>query len=78
MSVPLVFFVALRHCFVTTLIVLLDVGRLITSRFVIVEHLPAENLFLWKQLALFRERKAKPRKGRSFHAVDHGDSEPNV
>jgi len=28
----------LRHCFGTTLIVLLDVGRLITSRFVFVAH----------------------------------------
>jgi hypothetical protein len=30
MSVLLVSFAALRHCFVTTLIVLLDLGRLIT------------------------------------------------
>jgi hypothetical protein len=64
MPITRVFFVALRHCFFTTLIVLLDAGRLIALAVRSRRTLAAENLFLQKQLALFRERKAKPRKGR--------------
>jgi hypothetical protein len=62
MSVPLVSFAALRHCFVTTLIVLLDLGRLITLAGRSRRALAAENLFLRKQLAPFQERKVKPRR----------------
>jgi hypothetical protein len=62
MPVTQVSFVALRHGFITTLIVLLDVGRLITLAVRSRRTLAAENLFLRKQLALFQERRAKPRK----------------
>ncbi len=46
------------------LIVLLDAGRLIALAVRSRRTLAAENLFLQKHMALFRERKAKPRKGR--------------
>src|SRR5262245_61256784 len=59
---PLVSFVTLRHCFVTTIIVLLDLGRLLIISFRSQRALAAENLFLRKQLALFQERKVKPRR----------------
>jgi len=49
MPAPLVFFIALRHCFVTTLIVLLDLGRLVTIGVRSRRALAAENLFLRKQ-----------------------------
>jgi putative transposase len=62
MPAPLVSFVALRHGFVTTLIVLLDLGRLATIGVRSRRALAAENLFLRKQLALFQERKVKPRR----------------
>jgi putative transposase len=55
-------FVALRHCFVTATLVLLDLIRLITISFRARRALAAENLFLRKQLALFQERKVKPRR----------------
>ena len=54
MPLPLVSFVALRHCFVTTLIVLLDLGRLVILTVRSRRALAAENLFLRKQLALFQ------------------------
>ena len=53
---------ALRHCFVTATIVLLDLGRLLTIAARSRQVIAAENLFLRKQLALFQERKAKPRR----------------
>ena len=62
MFAPLVLFTSLWHCVVTAMIALLDLGRLarigIRSR----GALAAENLFLRKQLALFQERKVKPRR----------------
>src|SRR3954453_18678320 len=54
--------VALRHCFVTAVLVLLDLIRLVTISFRGRRALAAENLFLRKQLALFQERKLKPRR----------------
>jgi putative transposase len=54
-------FVALRHCSITTLIVLLDLVRLVGITFRPQRALAAENLFLRKQLAQFQERKVKPR-----------------
>jgi len=56
---PFRFCAALRHCFRTAALVLLDLGsfiRLVAQRR---STLAAENLFLRKQLALFQERKAK-------------------
>src|SRR3954454_9798683 len=55
-------FVALWHCSITTLIVLLDLVRLVGITFRSQRALAAENLFLRKQLALFQERKVKPRR----------------
>ena len=55
------FLVALRHCFCRRF-VLLDLGRLITLAVRSRRALAAENLFLRKQLALFQERKVKPRR----------------
>src|SRR6516225_4507629 len=57
------FFVAtLRHCVLTTFSVLLDLGRVLLSALRCRAALAAENLFLRKQLALFQERKVKPRR----------------
>src|SRR5215472_14394296 len=56
------FVVVLRHCVLTTCSVLLDFGRLLLSALRPRAVLAAENLFLRKQLALFQERKAKPRR----------------
>ena len=53
---------ALRHCLVTVTIVLLDFGRLLAIALRSRRALAAENLFLRKQLALFQERKVKPRR----------------
>jgi putative transposase len=62
MRALLVLLAALRHCLCTGTIILLDIGR----RFAIAVRsrrvLAAENLFLRKQLALFQERKVKPRR----------------
>ena len=55
-------FVALRHCFATAILVLLDLIRLVTISCKARRALAAENLFLRKQLALFQERKVKPRR----------------
>ena len=62
MSAVRFFVVALRHCVLTTCSVLLDLGRLLLSALPPRAALAAENLFLRKQLALFQERKAKPRR----------------
>jgi putative transposase len=62
MVAPLAFFAALRHCLVTATIVLLDCGRLLVGGVRSRRALAAENLFLRKQLALFQERKVKPRR----------------
>ena len=57
------FFVAPpRHCVLTTCSVLLDLGRLFLLALRPRAALAAENLFLRKQLALFQERKVKPRR----------------
>ena len=62
MRAPLVLLAALRHCLVTVTIVLLDFGRLLAIAPRSRRALAAENLFLRKQLALFQERKVKPRR----------------
>src|SRR5687768_5874983 len=62
MAGPLIFLAALRHCFITATIVLLDFGRLIGLGVRSRRALAAENLFVRKQLALFQERKVKPRR----------------
>jgi len=62
MAVPLVLLAALQHCFFTAMIVFLDFGRLVALGLRTRRALAAENLFLRKQLALFQERKVKPRR----------------
>jgi putative transposase len=62
MAAPLVLLPALRHCFFTAMIVFLDFGRLVAFGLRTRRALAAENLFLRKQLALFQERKVKPRR----------------
>ena len=62
MAGPLVLLAALRHCLVTAMIVLLDFGRLVAVGVRTRRALAAENLFLRKQLAVFQERKVKPRR----------------
>ena len=62
MAGPLVLLAAPRHCLVTAMIVLLDFGRLVAVGVRTRRALAAENLFLRKQLALFQERKVKPRR----------------
>ena len=62
MAFPLVLLAALWHCVVTAIIVSLDLGRLITFALRSRRALAAENLFLRKQIALFQERKIKPRR----------------
>jgi putative transposase len=59
---PLVLLAALRHCLATATIVLLDFSHLLTIAVRSRRALAAENLFLRKQLALFQERKVKPRR----------------
>src|SRR6478736_9991780 len=61
-QVSLRLFVALQHCFVSAVLVLLDLIRLIATTFRAPRALAAENLFLRKQLALYQERKVKPRR----------------
>jgi len=62
MCVPLIFLAAVQHCGWTAARVLVDLGLLgllaLRSR----RGLAAENLFLRKQLALFQERKVRPRR----------------
>ena len=53
-------FVALGHCVRTAAIVLLDLCRFVRLAAYSRSAVAAENLFLRKQLALFRERKVKP------------------
>ena len=62
MSAMRFFLAALRHCVLTTCSVLLDLGRLFLLALRPRAALAAENLFLRKQLALFQERKVKPRR----------------
>src|ERR1035438_4313731 len=53
---------ALEHCFCTVFLVLFDLLRLSITAARSHRALAAENLFLRKQLALFQERKVKPRR----------------
>src|SRR5512141_957241 len=62
MAALLVVFAALRYCFLTATVVLLDLSRLVVFALRSRRALAAENLFLRKQLALFQERKVKPRR----------------
>ena len=62
MDAPLLLAAALRHCFVTAITVILDLGRLVGSGTRSRRSLAAANLFLRKQLALYQERKVKPRR----------------
>src|ERR1039457_5953433 len=55
-------FRAVAHCFRTLSLVVFDVVRLVFLVARSHSTLAAENLFLRKQLALFQERKAKPRR----------------
>ena len=53
---------AVTHCFRTVSLVVVDLVRLAFLAARSHRALAAENLFLRKQLALFQERKAKPRR----------------
>ena len=59
---PLFIVAAIKHCLLTTAAVLLNLGRLVFLAARSHRALAAENLFLRKQLALFLERKVKPRR----------------
>ena len=62
MGAPLDLATALRHCLVTAITVILDLSRMVALGVRSRRALVTENLFLRKQLALFQERKAKPRR----------------
>ena len=62
MSTPLIFLVALQHFFRMAEMVLFDVAQFVRLAAHPRTALAAENLFLRKQLALFQERKVKPRR----------------
>src|SRR6202022_2371936 len=55
-------FRAVAHCFRTSSLVVFDLVRLVFLVACSHSTLAAENLFLRKQLALFQERKVKPRR----------------
>src|SRR5207249_1662274 len=55
-------FSAFAHCFRTLSLVVVDLVRLASLAMHSHSALAAENLFLRKQLALFQERKVKPRR----------------
>ena len=55
-------FRAVAHCFRTLSLVVIDLLRLACLATHSRSALAAENLFLRKQLALFQERKVKPRR----------------
>ena len=77
MSALLIFLTALEHCFLTACIAFFDLGRLLLLAVRPRAALAAENLFLRKQLALFRERgQATP--GRRVLPLDDDNPEPNV
>jgi len=59
---PSSLFRAVAHCFRTLSLVVFDLFRLVLLAAHSRTALAAENLFLRKQLALFQERKAKPRR----------------
>jgi putative transposase len=60
MAASLYFFAALQHCFRTAALALVDLGRLVALMARSRSALSAENLFLRKQLALFKEWRVKP------------------
>jgi putative transposase len=60
MAASLYFFTALKRCFRTAALALLDLGRLVALMARSRSALSAENLFLRKQLALFQERRVNP------------------
>ena len=62
MPVSLIFFLAAEHCVRTVSLVVFDLVRLAVLAAHSRRSLAAENLFLRKQLALFQERKVKPRR----------------
>ena len=62
MSAAIIFFGALQHCLRTAALVMLDFGQLALLAMHSRGALAAENLFLRKQLALFQERKVRPRR----------------
>jgi putative transposase len=62
MSAPLMLLVALQHCLRTAALALIDLTRVVLLAAHSRSALAAENLFLRKQLALFQERKVRPRR----------------
>src|SRR5215831_10122374 len=68
---------AVAHCLRTLSSVAFDLGTLALLAVHSRHSLDAENLFLRKQLALFQERKVKPRRADDAPLVN-GDAGPNV
>jgi hypothetical protein len=62
MEFPFFFLLPLQHCLRTAAVVLIDLGRFVILATHSRTALAAENLFLRKQLALFKERRVKPRR----------------
>ena len=62
MPTSLIFFLAAEHCIRTVSLVVIDLVHLAVLAAYCRRSLAAENLFLRKQLALFQERKVKPRR----------------
>ena len=62
MPTSLIFFLAAEHCIRTVSLVVIDLVHLAVLAAYSRRSLAAENLFLRKQLALFQERKVKPRR----------------
>jgi putative transposase len=58
----LFFLSPLRHCLRTAIVALIDLGRLVVLAAHSHAALASENLFLRKQLALFQQRRVKPRR----------------
>jgi putative transposase len=71
-------FRALAHCVRTLSLVVVDLVRLASLAVHSHSALAAENLFLRKQLALFQERKVKPRRADDATRWSVGHPQPNV
>ena len=78
MAAPLIFVAALRHCFFTAMIVLLDLGRVVAFGLRSRRALAAENLSLRKPTSAVSGTEAQTTQGRSCNPLDDGNVEPDV
>jgi hypothetical protein len=78
MLAPLVLFNPLRHCVVTTLIVLLDLGRLVYHRRAVSLRTGSRESVPPEAVGAVSGAKRQGKTDRRFHPVDHGYSEPDV